>query len=201
MCKCGTVCPAAGPSLMPILKPSGWNSAAGCYLGLVEQRQQRGALLTADLEEGVNMAFGDNEAVARRHRKSISNPRGIKPPQPGEGRTLFDNPFRPYSCNGMAESFVKTMKRDYIAFMPKPDAATAVRIWLSLSNTTTKDIRIARGDTARHASSNAGPIHQPWCEAVSGIKGVMPSGMAEGCLDRYEVQMNSTIPRNTEEMR
>lgn len=29
--------------------------------------------------------------------------------------------------NGMAESFVKTMKRDYIAFMPKPDAATAAR--------------------------------------------------------------------------
>jgi transposase InsO family protein len=29
--------------------------------------------------------------------------------------------------NGMAESFVKTMKRDYVAFMPKPDAATAVR--------------------------------------------------------------------------
>jgi len=28
--------------------------------------------------------------------------------------------------NGMAESFVKTMKRDYVAFMPKPDAATAV---------------------------------------------------------------------------
>lgn len=27
--------------------------------------------------------------------------------------------------NGMAESFVKTMKRDYIAFMPKPDADTA----------------------------------------------------------------------------
>jgi putative transposase len=27
--------------------------------------------------------------------------------------------------NGMAESFVKTMKRDYVAFMPKPDADTA----------------------------------------------------------------------------
>jgi putative transposase len=27
--------------------------------------------------------------------------------------------------NGMAESFVKTMKRDYVAFMPKPDANTA----------------------------------------------------------------------------
>ncbi|VWC52525.1 transposase [Burkholderia lata] len=29
--------------------------------------------------------------------------------------------------NGMAESFVKTMKRDYVAFMPTPDAATAAR--------------------------------------------------------------------------
>jgi transposase InsO family protein len=28
--------------------------------------------------------------------------------------------------NGMAESFVKTIKRDYVAFMPKPDAQTAV---------------------------------------------------------------------------
>lgn len=27
----------------------------------------------------------------------------------------------------MAESFVKTMKRDYAAFMPTPDAATAAR--------------------------------------------------------------------------
>ena len=26
----------------------------------------------------------------------------------------------------MAESFVKTMKRDYIAFMPKPDTRTAI---------------------------------------------------------------------------
>jgi len=29
--------------------------------------------------------------------------------------------------NGMAESFVKTMKRDYVAFMPTPDAVSAVR--------------------------------------------------------------------------
>lgn len=28
--------------------------------------------------------------------------------------------------SGMAESFVKTMKRDYIAFMPKPDARAAI---------------------------------------------------------------------------
>ncbi len=29
--------------------------------------------------------------------------------------------------NGMAERFVKTIKRDYVAFMPKPDAATRAR--------------------------------------------------------------------------
>ena len=29
--------------------------------------------------------------------------------------------------NGMAESFVKTMKRDYISHMPKPDRTTAIR--------------------------------------------------------------------------
>ncbi|MEG8470739.1 integrase core domain-containing protein, partial [Klebsiella pneumoniae] len=29
--------------------------------------------------------------------------------------------------NGMAESFVKTMKRDYISVMPKPDGLTAVK--------------------------------------------------------------------------
>jgi putative transposase len=29
--------------------------------------------------------------------------------------------------NGMAESFVKTIKRDYVVFMPKPDAVTAAR--------------------------------------------------------------------------
>lgn len=29
--------------------------------------------------------------------------------------------------NGMAESLVKTIKRDYVAHMPKPDAATVLR--------------------------------------------------------------------------
>ncbi|WP_193133889.1 integrase core domain-containing protein, partial [Klebsiella grimontii] len=29
--------------------------------------------------------------------------------------------------NGMAERFVKTMKEDYIAFMPKPDVRTALQ--------------------------------------------------------------------------
>ncbi|MCP6547955.1 integrase core domain-containing protein, partial [Klebsiella pneumoniae] len=33
---------------------------------------------------------------------------------------------RPQS-NGMAERFVKTMKEDYIAFMPQPDVRTALQ--------------------------------------------------------------------------
>ncbi|BCQ28919.1 hypothetical protein NK8_71090 (plasmid) [Caballeronia sp. NK8] len=38
-------------------------------------------------------------------------------------KTLVCSP----KSNGMAECFVKTMKRDYVAFMPKPGASTAVR--------------------------------------------------------------------------
>jgi putative transposase len=36
-------------------------------------------------------------------------------------------PVRSPQSNGMAESFVKTMKRDYVAHMPKPDRKTALR--------------------------------------------------------------------------
>ncbi len=42
----------------------------------------------------------------------------------------------------MAESFVKTMKRDYISIMPKPDGLTAVRTSRRPSNITTNGIRI-----------------------------------------------------------
>lgn len=35
--------------------------------------------------------------------------------------------FARMESNGMAESFVKTMKRDYISIMPKPDGLTAVK--------------------------------------------------------------------------
>ncbi|RQN33313.1 IS3 family transposase [Paraburkholderia tropica] len=41
------------------------------------------------------------------------------------GLKPLTTPVRSPQSNGMAESFVKTMKRDYVAFMPKPDAATA----------------------------------------------------------------------------
>lgn len=36
-------------------------------------------------------------------------------------------PVRSPQSNGMAESLVKTIKRDYVSQMPKPDAATALR--------------------------------------------------------------------------
>ena len=50
-------------------------------------------------------------------------------PEPGAARTctLSASLGVGIHINGMAESFVKTMKRDYVAFMPKPDAATAAR--------------------------------------------------------------------------
>lgn len=45
----------------------------------------------------------------------------------GIGLKPLTTPVCSPQSNGMAESFVKTMKRDYVAFMHKPDAATAVR--------------------------------------------------------------------------
>lgn len=50
--------------------------------------------------------------------RSFASAIGLKP---------LTTPVCSPQSNGMAESFVKTMKRDYVAFMPKPDAETAVR--------------------------------------------------------------------------
>jgi putative transposase len=43
------------------------------------------------------------------------------------GDQLPATPVRSPQSNGMAESFVKTIKRDYVAHMPKPDRETALR--------------------------------------------------------------------------
>lgn len=46
--------------------------------------------------------------------------------------------------NGMAERFVKTMKEDYIAFMPKKDVRTALHNLAVAIEITMKTIRIVR---------------------------------------------------------
>nr|WP_286790804.1 MULTISPECIES: IS3 family transposase [unclassified Pseudomonas] len=43
------------------------------------------------------------------------------------GLQPVSTPVRSPQSNGMAESFVKTIKRDYVAHMPKPDRETALR--------------------------------------------------------------------------
>ncbi|WP_186265741.1 IS3 family transposase [Burkholderia gladioli] len=43
------------------------------------------------------------------------------------GLRPITTPVRSPQSNGMAESFVKTMKRDYVSWMPKPDARTALQ--------------------------------------------------------------------------
>jgi putative transposase len=55
--------------------------------------------------------------IARRTRE-FAGDIGLKP---------LTTPVCSPQSNGMAESFVRTMKRDYIAFMPKPDAPTAMQ--------------------------------------------------------------------------
>ncbi len=42
------------------------------------------------------------------------------------GLEPLTTPVRSPQSNGMAESFVKTMKHDYVAYMDKPDAPTAL---------------------------------------------------------------------------
>lgn len=64
-------------------------------------------------------------------------------PAAGIGLKPLTTPVCSQQSNGMAERFVKTMKRDDVAFMPKSDAATAMRNLASRSSTTTSSIPIA----------------------------------------------------------
>lgn len=66
--------------------------------------------------------------------KAFASALGLKP---------LTTPVCSPQSNGMAESFVKTMKRDYVAFMPKPDAIRQFAIWPLPLNTTTSSTPIA----------------------------------------------------------
>jgi transposase InsO family protein len=61
--------------------------------------------------------------------------------------------------NGTAERFVKTMKRHYSAFMPKPDAVKAVRKLAIAFEHYNEEPLIARLNIARHASFDARRNH------------------------------------------
>jgi hypothetical protein len=68
------------------------------------------------------------------------------------------NSVRPRS-NGMAEAFVRTLKRDYVRISAKPDARTSSISCQPGSITITKCIRIARSAIDRRASlSTAQPV-------------------------------------------
>ncbi|ABF08872.1 Transposase InsD for insertion element IS2 [Cupriavidus sp. U2] len=81
-------------------------------LAAVEQRF--GAVQTEQTIEWLS----DNGSAYIDHRtRSFARELGLEP---------LTTPVRSPQSNGMAESFVKTMKRDYIAFMNKPDVPTAL---------------------------------------------------------------------------
>ena len=56
------------------------------------------------------MLYGErNQSVQQATKSGAENNRGVEP-----------------AANGMAEGFVKTMKRDYISVMPKPNREVAL---------------------------------------------------------------------------
>jgi hypothetical protein len=84
-------------------------------------------------------------------------------------------PVRSPKINGMAESFVKTIKRDYVAHMPKPDRETALRNLAIAFEHYNEYIRTALCTIARRGSSGAWQSHQFNGELVSGFVGASPT--------------------------
>lgn len=72
--------------------------------------------------------------------------------------------------NGIAESFVKTIKRDYISIMPKADS----RIWRWRSVITTNIIHTARWDIAHHGNIYAESYRNRKRGNASGYIGANP---------------------------
>ncbi|EPI3528871.1 IS3 family transposase [Klebsiella sp. 1SOBk12mer] len=99
-----------------------WAASTGGYdsetvqdvmLGAVERRFGN-SLPTSPVEW-----LTDNGSACRSHQtRQFARMVGLEPKH-----TAVRSP----ESNGMAESFVKTMKRDYISVMPKPDGLTAVK--------------------------------------------------------------------------
>ena len=99
-----------------------WAASTGGYTGdmvrdvmlqAVESRF-RGALKTSSEIEWLS---DNGSCYIAGETLTFSRAIGLKP---------VTTPVRSPQSNGMAESFVKTMKRDYVSWMPKPDARTAL---------------------------------------------------------------------------
>ncbi len=84
----------------------------GVMLGAVERRFGS-SLPSSPVEWLTNNGSAYRSHLTRQFARMV----GLEP-----GHTALRSP----ESNGMAESFVKTMKRDYINIMPKPDGLTAV---------------------------------------------------------------------------
>ena len=79
-------------------------------------RRRLGRARAADLFDGPAVALANPVAVAAGDATRVAALVGQGADPNAQGHRGL-----------MAESFVRTMKRDYIAFMPKPDAPTAMQ--------------------------------------------------------------------------
>lgn len=98
-----------------------WVATTGGYTGddvrdvmLAAIEQRFGQQLP---ERPVEWLSDNGSAYIAAQTRSFAREVGLKP---------VTTPVCSPQSNGMAESFVKTMKRDYVAAMPKPDAVTAI---------------------------------------------------------------------------
>lgn len=94
---------------------AGYRSAdvQGVMLAAVEQRFDLDAPA-----HGIEWLSDNGSAYTAEATRTFARQLGLKP---------LTTPVCSPQSNGMAESLVKTMKRDYVAQMPKPDTATALR--------------------------------------------------------------------------
>jgi putative transposase len=105
---------------------------------------------------------------------TFSQKTGLKPVTPLSERA---------QTNGMAESFVKTVKRDYISCMPKLDVRTALQNLAIAFDHYNESHPNSALKSARHANSASAQLHQPKRDRVSGHAGA--SHVATGCRCRF----------------
>ena len=118
----------------------------------------------AQVRTGEPLARRDR--VANRQRQLLPRP-GDPPLRQGRRAGALHDPAGEPTINGMAEAFVRTLKRDYVRVSPVPDAETVLRQLPSWLRTTTRFTPTARWATVRPVSSSP---DQPQ-RACPGIKG------------------------------